>query len=302
MQVVERELPLYSVKYYNEFVYKIVKYKRSSFPSVHVTPEESREDPDGKFSQSYSRAKSVLLQLALCNKWDYFITITLNAELHDRYDIDHAMSDIVRWMIEYRREYDAKVKYVLIPEYHKKDKAVHFHGFISGVKPEHLSTFIRGIHPLRLVSGGYLNFGLLAQDFGFVSLLEVKNPIGAAFYMTKYITKEMARSGFYEHLYTASRGLNRARTTAYSYCYDPVLESYIQNESDFVCTGWAIGRTVDWTFPFSIAHAEIVLDDHLSFCAGDGETIDVCVSDFGEVFEGVQLCIEEYLNGLAVSF
>lgn len=313
MPVYERELPLYRIHYYNDFVYKVVKFKRSSMPSVHVTPEESREDPDGKFSQSYSRAKNILLQLALCNKWDYFITVTLDERLHNRYDINGAMSALVRWMIEYRREYKTNVKYVFIPEFHKKG-GVHFHGFISGVRPDHLTAFVRGLHPLRLVDGDYFNFGLLAKDFGFVSLCPVKNPIGAAFYMTKYITKEMARSGYYEHLYAPSRGLNRSRPTADCYAYNSVLESYLQSESDFCCTGWAIGGSIDWTFPFSIDHAEIIVDDYLSsqqmellaqdvpgFAEIDDDTpfpryVDLCVTSFGEVFEGVQLAIEEYFS------
>lgn len=298
MEVLQVELPLYRVHYYNEFVYRVIKFKRSQMPSLHVPQERTPDDsePDGKFSQSYSRAKNVLLQLALCNRWDYFITVTLDAKLHDRYNVNLAMSDLVRWMIEYRREYDQPIKYVLIPELHEKG-GVHFHGFISGIRPDHLSRFISGLHPRYLVEGDYYNFGLLAQSFGYVTLLPVKNPIGAAFYMTKYITKHMIQSGYYEHIYTASRGLNRSRCTAYCYAFDPVLESYLQGESDFCCYGWAIGGTVDWTFPFSVDHAEIVVDDYLSFSGGDAETIEACVSAFGEIFESVQIGIEEYLKG-----
>lgn len=171
MQTYGCELPLYRIHMYNEFVYKVVKFKRSPSPSVHVTPEESREDPDGKFSQSYSRARSMLLQYALCNTWDYFITITVDGKLHNRYDLGSTRSLLSQWFLDYRKKYGVNIKGVLVPELHK-DGAIHYHGFISGIKPDHLTRFVRGLHPLRLVSGDYFNFGLLAQDFG-LSLIHI---------------------------------------------------------------------------------------------------------------------------------
>jgi len=285
MQVIEKELPLYRIHYYNDFVYKVVKFKRSPNPCVRLS--DDREEPDGKFSQSYSRAKSMLLQYALCNKWDYFITITVDKEKHDRYDLKATRRYIAQWMLDYRKKYESEIKYVLVPELHK-DGAVHYHGFVRGIDSSHLTPFVRGIHPRNLVDAGYVNFGLLARDIGFVSLSPIKNPLGAAFYMSKYITKEMAGSGFYEHLYFASRGLRRARAASDVYAYDPVLESFLQVEGDFCRTGWAISTSFDWTFPFSFDFAEAVVDDYIDFAPMPEEDAEAFTAAF-EALYGEQL-------------
>ena len=221
MAICEVERPLYTIHYYSEFVYKVVKFKRSG-SSVYLGSSEDREEARGKFSQALSRARSMLLQYALCNKWDYFITVTVNPDRFHREDLPAIRKYLSQWFRDYRKEWGA-IKYVLVPELHKKG-GWHFHGFISGIAPQHITRFVAGIHPFRLVHGDYYNFPRLSQAIGFVSLSPVLNPIGAAFYMTKYITKDIAVSGYYDHLYYVCRGLNTARPVADVYQYSQKLE------------------------------------------------------------------------------
>lgn len=262
MAFYERELPLYRVHYYNEFVYKIVKYKRR-YSGFGRLPEEREEAPEGKFSQALSRARSKLLQYALCNEWDFFATITVSPERFERTDLQSIHKYLSQWFLDYRKRYGSEVKYVLVPEVHKKG-GWHFHGFIRGIKAEHLSRFVAGVHPVKLVNGDYYNFGRLSEAVGYVSLSPVKNSVGASFYMMKYITKEMVVSGYYEHLYFACRGLNTARPAADVYAYNQRLEGLLQAENDFSCTGWAIGEGIDWKFPFTLEFAEFPVDYELT--------------------------------------
>ena len=74
------------------------------------------------------RAATKVRDLALSNRFRWFVTLTLDRERIDRYDVgvitkklNQVMDNLVR-----RRG----LAYVLVPERHK-DGAVHFHGFFT---------------------------------------------------------------------------------------------------------------------------------------------------------------------------
>ena len=245
MELLEKIQPLYTVYYYTDFLYRVVKFKRNR-GGVPLPSEQSGYETPERFSQSYSRSRSKVLQYALCNKWDYFITITVSDAHFDRYDLPSIKAALSRWFIEYRRQY-GHIAYLLVAEQHK-DSAWHFHGFISGIAPEHVTQFVVGIHPYKLIKAGYVNFPLLAADFGFVSMGALKNPTAAGFYVTKYITKGMS-ADYYQHCYLHSRGLKVALPVADCYYYNSALEECLSFETDFCSCGWA--KDKDFTFPLN---------------------------------------------------
>lgn len=240
--------PLYSVYYYTDFLYKVVRFKRSDLP---VVPRGLREERVERFSSSYSRSRSMVLQYALCNRWDYFITITVNPALFDRYDLDPIYDSLYAFFKYYRSSFSPDFCFLLVPELHK-DGAWHFHGLVSGVCLGHLSEFIPGIHPQKLIDAGYLNWGMLGAVVGYVSLSKLRSPVGAAFYVTKYITKEHANDGFYKHLYFHSRGLSTARPVADCYTGNSTFDSCLTFEGPFCDVGWFKLTIPDFTFPLSI--------------------------------------------------
>lgn len=68
--------PNYSVKFYRDGFYKLVRFNRPLVPHLiedRAGERDSDSFPDGKFSQAVSRARSVVSQVVLCNDWDYFI-------------------------------------------------------------------------------------------------------------------------------------------------------------------------------------------------------------------------------------
>lgn len=274
MEVLEKIQPLYTVYYYTDFLYRIVKFKRNT-GGISLCDFDDSESPIDKFSQSYCRARSMVLQYALCNQWDYFITITVNPDNFDRWSLDEIYKYMSQWFRDYRKKYLYNIRYVIVPEHHK-DGAWHFHGLISGIDPRHITNFVRGMHPQKLIDAGYKNFPLLGHAVGYVSLSPVRNSLGVAFYVTKYVTKENARSGFYEHLYYCSRGLRTARPVSDCYVYEPALEKCLEFDCDFCACGWV--RDADWTFPMSdifeprtfdsfypVPESELETDTKLSF-------------------------------------
>lgn len=255
MQVSERILPLYTVYHYTDFLYRVVKFKRCRDGLVLRDPDyefdydqEHEQGSQERFLQSYSRSRSKVLQYALCNVWDYYVTITVDPKRFDRWDLDAIWNHLYKFFCFYSRTY-SRLSYLFVPERHK-DGAWHFHGFLSGILDSHLFPFIPGLHPQKLIDAGYFNFPALGQVIGYVSLGELREPLKAGFYIAKYITKEHAHDDFYQHLYYHSQGLRTARPVSDCYCSNPVLESCLSFESDYVCCGWACLESPDFTFPF----------------------------------------------------
>lgn len=156
-----------------------------------------------RISQSISRAKSRVFELALCNNWDYFATFTQNS--------DRLRSDLYKFRLDFAqfvrncnrsRSDDNKLHYLCVPELHKDGQNWHMHGLISGLSPDDL---VKNEH-------GYLDWLGYRSRFGWVSLSPIKSKQKIASYITKYISKdvfstaEVLKSG--SHLYYASQGLN----------------------------------------------------------------------------------------------
>ena len=180
----------------------------SSYTEKNTVNEE-------KLCNNLSRAKSTIQELALCNDWQYFFTATIDPTKYDREDLPKFRKDFTRFC---REKHATKIDYLLIPERHANG-GWHMHGFLSGIPPELLREFtLQECLPVALLKklqqgkkiydwSGYRN------KFGFCVLEPVESPTAAAFYVTKYVTKDNSRNvqQMGGHLYYASQGLNRAK-------------------------------------------------------------------------------------------
>ena len=88
---------------------------------------------DEKLSQSVSRARSKIFELAFCNPWDYFFTGTVSSGKCNREDLDKIHKDFSKWIVYLNAKYQTKIAYLIIPELHSDGKSWHFHGLIKGI-------------------------------------------------------------------------------------------------------------------------------------------------------------------------
>ena len=250
--------PDYSVKYFRPGFYKLVHFKRSPI-GFSGKPTENKAKGIEKHEASISRARSVVFQLAMCNSWEYFFTGTLNPEWHDRHNLDRFRSAFAQWIRDQRKKYRSNIRYVFGAERHK-DGAWHLHGLLSGIPQDRLSRFVPGIHPRRLVDGDYLNWGDYAKKFGFCSLGPVHDEVGCAFYLEKYLTKDVERSvsDLSAHTYTCSRGLCRAVPFGQIYGYRSELSKYLTDDYEFCACGYV--RNVNWVFWCEYCEADDFVD------------------------------------------
>ena len=76
------------------------------------------------------RAAAKIRDLALCNRFRWFVTLTLDQTKIDRYDIKAITRKLNSWLDNQVRR--KGLCYVLVPERHK-DGAIHFHGFFNDI-------------------------------------------------------------------------------------------------------------------------------------------------------------------------
>lgn len=144
---------------------------------------------------SLSRTKRNIRELALCNNFEYFVTLTVNSEMCDRFSLDSTQEKLKKILKKIRRN-NKNFRYIFITEKHKNG-AFHFHGLCSG------------FDDLYVNENGYYCSLIFTQEFGFNSFSKIKDYTKCCNYITKYITKECIKNS-HNQIYISSRGLKKA--------------------------------------------------------------------------------------------
>lgn len=211
------------------------------FPLVRLcTLDDVRKCENARFSQSISRTKSRVFELAACNEFQHFCTFTQDEKLRDRFDLSDFRKDFAQLVRNINRGRETKIKYLLIPEKHKNG-AWHMHGLLSGLQPDDLRPFeLTENIPERLkkmIRGGtaVYDWARYRRAFGYFTCTEIESREACAKYVTKYISKDLqktVREGG-EHLFFASQGL-KGRKTLIKNCADPCPVEKWDFENDFI--------------------------------------------------------------------
>ena len=204
--------------------------------------DRTKKGRDRKLDAAISRARKNVIELGLCNAWDWFGTFTLNKEKYNRYDLEKFHKDFTQWIRDQRKKTGKTIRFLLVPELHE-DGAWHMHGLLWNL-PDLISfRDLRALHgwrvPDKLVDGKYSCWMDFHEKFGFCSLGAIRNSIGAAFYTSKYVTKSLDDSGVDvgKHLYYCSRGLDRAVLHSQCFASSPELASLCTQKYEFCSTG-----------------------------------------------------------------
>ena len=169
-------------------------------------PKPSPEDAADNLARAQRRARTAIRDMALCNPMSYFVTLTFDPAMIDRYDIKAIMRRVNGWLDNQVRR--KGLAYILIPELHK-DGAVHFHGFFNdalGVIDSGTMVPPGGGKPKRPRSaaqraawaeaGGQIVYNLPGWPYGFSTAIHLHGDYRAAVgYVCKYIAKEQTKVG-----------------------------------------------------------------------------------------------------------
>ena len=133
--------------------------------------------------RSERRARANLRRLALANDFRWFVTLTLDPEKIDRNDGKAVAKALGRWADNMVRR--KGLKYVLVPELHKKG-GIHFHGFFNDA--------VAVVDSGHVDAAGHHIFNLPEWTLGFTTAIELYGDYPSAVaYVTKYIGKQGLR-------------------------------------------------------------------------------------------------------------
>lgn len=258
--------PLYTIHQYREDIYKVVAFKRRLDPDALLLHDrEDDQHYDAKLDNNFSRARSMVLQYALCNPWDYFFTGTLDETKQDRFNLDVFASRLMQFIRDKRKAYQAKFQVLLVPEHHANG-AWHIHGLVYGLPLSALIPFwcmhqMGANVPQKLIDGGFLNWPDYLDKFGFCSLAPIRDPVGTAFYISKYVSKDLSRRAgdLGKHLYFHSRPLKRAEKATDVYYPNYGLDQLCTERYDFCNVGMV--ENAKWWFPYAWDGADYPLED-----------------------------------------
>lgn len=196
-------------------------YKLTIFKFGLPKKSESKNsyEYDSKLDSSLSRTRSMIFEYSMCNKWDYFCTLTLDKNKMNRYDLPEFISSLSHFIRNNKARKGSNIKYCLIPEEHK-DGAYHMHGLLTGINFDELKQFtLDDPIPIRiknLIRQGKVIYNWLpySEKFGWVTLEKVRNKQAVSRYITKYIKKEVGNTVKEKNKksYYCSKGLKKAKT------------------------------------------------------------------------------------------
>lgn len=173
--------------------------------------------PDGKLTNSISRSRRRVYELAACNPWDWFATLTIDGDKLARNDLVAFRKSFAQWIRNQCKKHNCSIKYLLVPELHKDGQNWHMHGLFHGLPEGQTPPFVAGQAPQRLIDAGYHNWPAYAEKYGYVSMGKIRDPAAVAGYIAKYISKDIGAAdaiGSGQHLYYASQGLQCAALRA----------------------------------------------------------------------------------------
>ena len=280
----------YSIYRYTDQIYKVIRFKSTAVP-VGLRDHSNFEKHDTKLASSLSRARKVVLELALCNSWEYFCTFTISKDKHDRYNLKEGHKKFAQWLRDLRKQ-GYPIQYLLVPERHPTSGAWHMHGFFSGVS-DMLVTFAeerkQGMKiPDKLVNGGFWDWPQYREKFGFCSFGFIRSRVAASFYVVKYLTKELHEQSMAVglHLYYASQGLNRSQWHGEVFGSCSYLDQFLENDYEFCKTGMTHTKHhLGWEFALEYMTLEPLIHE-----SGVPDDIAGYVDDY---FEMVQMNFDD---------
>lgn len=155
-------------------------------------------------NDSIKRAKDKIFDIAYCNEWDYFITLTFNPDFINSYDPMLVNKAFRNWLHNMVKRY--QMVYLAVPELHKSGR-IHLHLLARGN-----FRLIDSNHKLR---DGRTIYNLDNWKYGWTTAIKLDdNHEAVCRYISKYVSKELRRilPNFY---YAGGQGLKREPETAY---------------------------------------------------------------------------------------
>jgi hypothetical protein len=171
-----------------------------------ILGEKSNHAIKKSVDDSISRTKKIIKDYVACNDFSYFVTLTFNKELQDRYNDKQVKKHFTRFRRYLRRNF-SNIYYVCVPERHK-DNALHFHLLIGGCTLKELNAVNSG-HFTKGTKKPIYN--ILGWKYGHSDLTIIEDLEKTGSYILKYIGKDFGVTEDFKKRYWTSRNLNKPK-------------------------------------------------------------------------------------------
>jgi hypothetical protein len=209
--------------------YRAILYKHAY--RVPLGPKEiiKKLNPITKIKnhRAEQRAKTTIKDIALCNYFDLFVTLTFAT---DRQNIDLCKMRTMSWLRRQTNKY-GPFNYLIVPEFHKDGVSIHFHAFFGGYKGKLVDSGKK--------INGRKAYNLTEWRLGFSTAVPITQQTEdrekVANYLTKYITKDMPTFAGKKR-YWVSQKLQRPEKTNNEFYRHPryiVRHNYILYDTEY---------------------------------------------------------------------
>lgn len=221
---------------------KVAGYENEKKSLYDVEKKYNRNVNDEKLDNSISRSKNKVFEYALCNDFQYFVTLTLDKEKMDRSNINEYIKKLGQYIRNIKKSTDQKIEYILIPEKHADGENWHMHGLMKGLQdlreydekeniPKRMKDKIKKYREENLCLYEWLGY---SKRFGFNCIEPIRNKEACAKYITKYISKNLDNDkGVTEKnkkKYYCSRGLKTSKNLKKGVIQTQKIEYDYENE------------------------------------------------------------------------
>lgn len=169
--------------------------------------------------------------LSRANRWDYFITLTIDLQKLDSTDFNLISQKLNIWTNNLKKRYAPDLKYIIVPELHKDKRKWHFHGLFANIGK--MSLDFSG----KVCIGKYIYdyvqkpfatkiYNIPLWKYGFSTATVIRDPSRASSYITKYVTKDLCRVLPNQHRYLASQNVDKPIERVFNIAYEDLTRIY----------------------------------------------------------------------------
>ncbi len=174
------------------------KVRIKGFEAIYKKERESKPSSDPvTLIDSLRRTKTRLNDIVVSNNFDLFCTFTF---AKDRQNVDKLKRQMSRWLNNQQTRV-GKFSYLIVPEFHKDGKSIHFHALFKDYAGELVDTGHR-------TKRGQPSLIVKSYTLGYSTAVEIDDIEKVGSYVKKYITKDMPQFNGKKR-YWCSHGLTR---------------------------------------------------------------------------------------------
>lgn len=198
---------------------------------ISKSKERTQKQIEHSIESSVNRTINQIYMLSRANRWDYFITLTIDLQKLDSTDFNLISQKLNIWTNNLKKRYAPDLKYIIVPELHKDKRKWHFHGLFANIGK--MSLDFSG----KVCIGKYIYdyvqkpfatkiYNIPLWKYGFSTATVIRDPSRASSYITKYVTKDLCRVLPNQHRYLASQNVDKPIERVFNVAYEDLTRIY----------------------------------------------------------------------------